>query len=244
MRAAAAAALLLCALILPLAGCESSQEENAEIARSFKAKRLSNQPLDGLSVARRSTEVTVTSSELLRSSEGDAAVVEVRNGSAESLRNVPIELEVRSAGGTTLYTNATPGLARSLVSIALLGAHTSQTWIDDQVQLTGTPARLSVRIGEAEAVNGAIPRLSITGHVFQTPSSGVSFEGSVGNGTSTPQHEVVVDCIGRRDGKIVAAGRAVLTLLAPHESAHFQAFFVGDPQGAELLATAPATSAN
>ena len=44
------------------------------------------------------------------------------------------------------------------------------------------------------------------------------------------------------DGKIVAAGRAVLAEVKPGTSVPFQAFFVGDPKGAKLEASAPATT--
>jgi hypothetical protein len=48
--------------------------------------------------------------------------------------------------------------------------------------------------------------------------------------------------LARKDGKIVAAGRAVLAEVKPGASVPFQAFFVGDAKGAKLEVSAPPTT--
>jgi hypothetical protein len=52
----------------------------------------------------------------------------------------------------------------------------------------------------------------------------------------------VVYAVARKGGRIVAAGRAVLPEVAPGASIPFQAYFVGNPSGARIQASAPATS--
>ena len=49
--------------------------------------------------------------------------------------------------------------------------------------------------------------------------------------------------VARRAGRIVAAGRAVLPELPAGSRLPFQIFFVGDPHGAQLQVSAPATTA-
>jgi hypothetical protein len=49
----------------------------------------------------------------------------------------------------------------------------------------------------------------------------------------------VVYAIARKGGRIVAAGRAVLPEVGQGASVPFQAYFVGDPKGARIEATAP-----
>jgi hypothetical protein len=64
----------------------------------------------------------------------------------------------------------------------------------------------------------------------------------VTNASSTGQLNLVVFVVAVRGGRTVAAGRAVLTELAPHSTRTFTAFFIGDPRGATLRASAPATT--
>jgi hypothetical protein len=79
-------------------------------------------------------------------------------------------------------------------------------------------------------------------HAIQDPSGGAGVAGTVTNSSHVTQTNLVVFVIARRAGALVAAGRAVLTSLGPNASSSFQAFTVGDPQGAQLQADAPANS--
>jgi hypothetical protein len=239
------AALALTLAALALSGCETTQERSAKLEHVAKAReatlRLKAKPLDGLSVAHASTKVLISSTAVLRSSEGAAVVVQVRNLSPTTLRNIPVEFTVTDAGGRSLYTNDLPGLALTLVSIPLLAPHASLEWIDDQVQLSGSPRAVSARIGEGEPTRGAVPRLQVHGQILEDSSTGPGYEGDVVNGSAVTQRELVVDCVARRGGRIVAAGRAVLSEAPADSTTHFQAFFIGEPKGASLEVSAPAT---
>jgi hypothetical protein len=240
----AALALLLAALAL--SGCETTQEESAKLERIEKpreaALRLKAKPLDGLSVAHASTKVRVIATAVLHSSEGAAVVVQVRNVTSTALRHIPVEFTVTGAGGRSLYTNDLPGLGLTLVSIPLLGPHASLEWIDDQVQLSASPRAVSARIGEGEPTGGAIPTLEVHGQISEDASASPAYEGDVVNASDVAQHELVVDCVGRRGGRIVAAGRAVLSEAQAKSTTHFQSFFIGEPKGASLEVVALATS--
>lgn len=235
------AALALVALTLT--ACESNQERSAKLEKA--AKQQERQAVQrrelaqrALTITRPSTRVRVLATAAVHGTEGNAAIVSLRNTSSTSLRDVPIRITVRNARGASIYTNATPGLSPTLLSIALLPAHDVVTWIDDQVQGSGVPASVSAEVGEGAPASGAIPRLSVQG----THLSEAQAEGDVVNHSSVAQQELVVDAVARRSGRIVAAGRAVLAQAGAGASTPFQVFFVGNPSGAQLEVSAPATT--
>jgi len=235
------AALVLAGLTL--VACESNQERSAKLAKAAKqqdasAAKRAALVRRALTITRASTKIKVIGTAIVHSSEGAAAVITVRNISGISLRAVPIQIVVRDTGGASIYTNAVPGLSPTLASIALVPAHAVLTWIDDQVQATGTPASVSARVGEGTPVEGALPRLSVAGpHLSEAQA-----EGNVVNSSHVSQQELVVDAVARRGGAIVAAGRAVLADAPAGSSTPFQIFFVGNPGGARLEVTAPTTT--
>jgi hypothetical protein len=237
------AALVLVALALT--GCESNQEKSAALEkidkpREEEAAKRRALAQRALTITRQSSEVRVIATAVVHSSEGAAAVVTLRNASSMPLLDVPIQITVRNARGASIYTNAIPGLSATLMSAALLPAHAVMTWIDDQVQASGTPASVSVKVGEGTPATGAIPQLSVEGaHLAE---GGTEAEGNLVNHSPVAQQELVVYALARRAGRIVAAGRAVLAQAPAGTSSPFQIFFVGDPRGARLEVSAPATT--
>jgi hypothetical protein len=235
------AALALVALAL--SACESNQERSAKLAKAANAHnaevaRHEALAQRALTITKASTKVRVTATAVVHDSEGAAAVVTLHNVSGTSLRDVPIQITVRNARGASVYTNAVAGLSPTLATVALIPAHSVQTWIDDQVQATGTPASVSAKVGEGTPVSGSIPQLSVVGaHLSESEA-----EGSLVNHSAVAQQELVVDAVARRGGRIVAAGRAVLASAAAGASTPFQIFFVGDPTGAQLQVSAPAST--
>jgi hypothetical protein len=235
------AALVLVALALT--ACESNQERSAKLAKAAKqqegeAVRRATLARRALTITRPSTKVKVTGTAIVRGSEGVAAVITLHNISNVALSDVPIQIVLRNARGVSVYTNDIPGLSPTLASVALIPAGAVLSWIDDQVQATGTPANVSAKVGEGTPAKDAIPRLSVAGaHLSEAQA-----EGSVVNHSSVGQQEVVVDAVARRAGMIVAAGRAVLANAPPQTSTPFQIFFVGDPRGAHLEVNAPVTT--
>ncbi len=237
------AALALVALALT--GCQTSAEKSAKLEKTAKleaalAKRRRTVAERGLSVTRQSTNVKVSATAVVHNSEGTAAIVTLRNLSDVAQRDVPIEITVRDAAGHTIYTNDAPGLASALVSVALLPAHATASWIDDQVQAAGVAASVTAKVGAGEPVPGAIPRLRVEGaHLTNDEASGPELEGIVVNRSSVGQRELVVYALARRDGRTVAAGRAVIPQAEAGTSMRFQVFFIGSPQGAQLEISAP-----
>jgi hypothetical protein len=230
-------ALLLAALAL--AGCETTAEKSAKLERAAKRATIVQ---SGLQITHPSTEVKVLETAALHGSEGAAAVVVVRNDSARSLRTVPIAITVKNAGGQTLFENNAPGLEGALVSVASLPAHGELSWVDDQLPATGKPATVGAVLGQAP-VAGALPRIEIQGeHMIEDPSRGIGAAARISNRSPIAQRNLVVFAVARREGHIVAAGRAIVAELAARASAQFQVFFVGDPRGAQLQFSAPPTA--
>jgi hypothetical protein len=238
MRAAAA----LIVVALTLTGCETNEERSAQLKRQDKLAHPAAVQT-GLVVKRESPDVKVLATTVLHDENGIAAVVSLRNDSPHPLRDVPISITLREPGGGTLYQNDAPGLSPPLTHAPLLMPGQSFEWIDDQIPGSGTPGPLSVRVGEAPTVSTSPPSIAVTGvHIIEDPTNGVGAEGTVINRSPVAQQELVVFAVGLRGGRIVAAGRAVLPNAPAKSATPFQVFFIGNPKGATLQVSAPATT--
>lgn len=228
-------AVALALAALALTACESSQEENAKIEKVYRreaaeaAKRRAAAER-ALSIPHPSRVVKVLAATALHTSEAGAAVVTLQNTSARTLRDLPIEITVKDAADATIYTNATPGLARALVTVPLLAAHATSLWVEDQVQTTAAPASVEAKVGEGETIAQAPPQDAVTDARLV---EGVA-EGSLDNRSHSSQSEVILYAVARRGGQIVAAGSALVPTVEAGASAHFQAALVGNARGAQL----------
>ncbi|HST55773.1 MAG TPA: hypothetical protein VLJ42_07745 [Solirubrobacteraceae bacterium] len=230
----------LAPLVLGCVGCQTTAEKSARLAKSAKHVVLDQR---GLTVTRLNPDVKVLSALVLHDQNGSAAVVTLRNDSSRPLRDVPIAITLKDTRGAVLAQNNTAGLDASLVSASLLAPHRELTWIDDQIQAGSSPATLSARVGEANAAPGALPRLDVSGvQLFDDPANGVGARGTLTNRSTVAQERLVIYAVGRRAGKIVAAGRAVLPSVPAKTSVPFQVFFIGSPRGAALALSAPPTT--
>jgi hypothetical protein len=230
------AALVLVAVAL--SGCESTQEESAKLEKTAKHFTLAQK---GLTITHASTQAQVLSATVVRDKEGAAAAVTVHNSSSHTLSSVPIAITVKNARGQTLYQNNAAGLEAGLTQISSLPARGSVTWVDDQVPASGAPASLSAVIGEAQVASGPEPQIEVAGTHLAEASTGET-AGTVHNRSSITQQKLVIYVVARHSGRIVAAGRAILTEAAPGAPVAFQAFLVGSAAGAQLEASAPPTT--
>jgi hypothetical protein len=235
------AALGVGLLAVVLCGCESTQEHSADLQRHAKHDVFATQ---SAAVTKESPNVKVLQSTVIHSSSATAVVVVLRNTSTHTLENAPIEVTVRDADGSVLYQNNASGLEPSLTTVSLLLPGQETIWVDDQVTASGMPTSASALIGEGTQASTSIPRLSISG-THQSAEGGVeaTLSGSVANDSQTAQQNLVVYAVARRGGKIVAAGRAVLPEVpAQGTNVSFQIYFAGDPSGAQIQTSAPATT--
>jgi hypothetical protein len=230
---------------LALTGCETNAQRSAKLEKAALAQRLAHPEATrkGVVVTHENPRVKVMGTDVVHDENGVAAVVALRNESSRTLRNAPIAITVNDSKGAVLYQNNAPGLDTTLVSVPTLKPHTTTVWIDDQIQVAGVPARVSARVGEAPTANRSLPLLRVSAvHTFEDPSNGVGVEGTVTNSSKVAQQKLVVYAVGRRGGRIVAAGRAVLPEARAGQRATFQVFFIGSPRGAKLEAGAPPTT--
>ena len=236
---ALAPALTAAALAVSLSACETTAEKSAKLEKAAHHTRLAEK---GLTIARPSGDVRVLSATIVHGHEGNAAVITLHDTSSHALREVPIAITVKDAHGATLFQNNTAGLDPALTSLGSLAAHGQETWIDDQILTSGTPASVSAIVGDSPSVNGPLPRIEVHG-VHASEEGGTSgAAGTVRNGSSVTQQNLVVYVLARRARHVVAAGRAVLPEVGAGASLPFQAFLQGSPSGARLEASAPATT--
>jgi hypothetical protein len=231
-------ALLAISLAACCSGCESTQEKSAKLERATKHERLA---LQGVTVGRQNPDVRVLATEVLHGEEADAVVVRLRDISSKPLVAAPIAIAVRDATGKIVYQNNSPGEDPSLIKVSLQPGKES-VWIDDQVHSESVPKSATAKVGEGSHPGGPPPKLSVEGLHVGGEGSEASAEGSVKNGSGKTQLDLVVFVLASKRGRTVAAGRAVLPEVLPGASDSFQVFFVGDPGGATLQASAPATS--
>jgi hypothetical protein len=223
-----------------LAGCQSTQDRSAEIKRKG-LKKLANQ--HGLVVSRQTPDVRILSTVTLHDSNGSAVVVRMRNLAPRPLVQPPIAVDVEDAAGKSIYRNDTPGLETSLVQAALLPARGELWWVDDQVQPSGTPARAKALVGNARQATGPVPRVDLREvHIFIDPVSGVGVKGQAFNRSRIEQPRLVIYCVARKHGRVVAAGRSIIERLRVDKPSRFTVFFIGDPRGAALTLAAPPTA--
>jgi hypothetical protein len=218
------------------AGCESTQERSARLARAGRGDAA--QQTVRLGAQNRSVRVMQTA--LLRSSDVAAAVVRLHNG-GRSQAGVPILLDARDASGHVVYRNDVAGLDPALQGIALLKAGQDAFWVNDQVTATPTPRSLEVRVGRAQRpVSGTPPRIAVDRVGVQRDGGQTVVSGRIANGSATVQRNLALFCVALRGDRIVAAGRAILPRLDA-KPVSFHIYLVGDATGARLVFTAPPT---
>jgi hypothetical protein len=218
--------------VLALTGCQTTAEKSAQLQRQAKRVTLDQK---GLSITRESAEIKVVGATVVRDAERAAAIVTLHNGSAHAQHDVPIAIAVADARGRTLFQNNGAGLERALVSLPSIGPHATITWVNDQVPVSGGPASVSARVGEAADFAGPLPRLAIGAtRLSEDPANGLVATGNVANHSQTQQKGIVLYAVARRANRIVAAGRAIVAELAANASASFEVSLVGDARGAQL----------
>lgn len=226
-------------LAVACSGCETTAEQSSALEKHAKHEKLS---LQGVSVARENPSVKVLKSTVVHSSVGTAVVVALRNTSAHPLENAPIEITVRDAHGGVLFQNNHPGEDPSLTKVSLIGPGTQTLWVDDQVQVSGVPASARALVGEAMRASGNAPQMSVSETHVSGEGGEAGAAGTVMNRSKVAEQHLVVYAVARKGGRIVAAGRAVLPEVRPAASVPFQVYFVGDPSGAQIETSAPATT--
>jgi hypothetical protein len=233
------AVLTLCwviAALLVFTGCESTIDQ----ARKISAKGELAFRQQGISVTRADREVRVVSAAVIRDPNGTAVVVVLRNTGREPLVDAPIAIDVTNTAGKSVFRNNAPGLELDLTHVPLLPPGQVVDWVNDQVLPAGTPAHVTASVGAGRRAPTHLPRIQLSGvRLTNDPVSGYAASGQVRNASTMSQVQLVLFATARRAGRIVAAGRAVIPRLAPGKSTTFHAYFLGNPNDAEISVAAP-----
>jgi hypothetical protein len=217
-----------------LSACQSTQDRSAELEAQSSTTLLAEK---GLSIEKESKEVKVTSTAVLSGAEGNAVVVDLHNGSAKSLTDVPILIEVLNAKGKPFYKNDIPGIEPALAAVPYIPANGDAEWVHDQVLGVGKPASVKVKVGESDSsYDGPMPQIDVSEPTLAgDPVSGISATGTVVNRTGEDQGRLLLYAVARRGGRVVAAGRGAIDHLKPEaKTLKYTIFFVGDPRGGDL----------
>ena len=234
--------LILCASLatfaaIGLSACESTQSRSAELEKKGeKALLVDSSP----TIGKESKVVKVTSSTLLTDSYGSAVVVRLHNSSDQNLVDVPIQVEVLDSKGRTVYSNEIPGIETELAAVPYIPAGGDATWVNDQVQASGVPASVRVKVGaSSRSYAGPMPEIEVSApRIEGDPVSGVEATGTVVNRTGEDQERLLLYAVGTKGGKVVAAGRgAIEHLKGTTKPLHYDIFFIGDPKGSEIEMT-------
>ncbi len=239
MIRAGTAALRIAAAVAVLCGCASTVDKANKIAVGGQAAFSQR----GVHVTRVDPAFKIVGTSVLQDQNGAAVVLDIRFGGRAPSTGAPIFLNVLARNGTSVFTNTTAGIEPSLAHLPLVSPGERFLWVNDQVQPSGKPTKALARIGPGLPVTSPPPRLQI-GPVTLTedPTSGAEASGKVHNASAITQAHLVVFAVARRGGRVVAAGRAILTRVPPQKSVPFHVFFIGDPRGAQLSVSAPPTS--
>jgi hypothetical protein len=226
------------ALLAPTA-CESTQAKSA--ARKAKGAKLVNQK--GLDVKERNADIQILDKQVLQDANGAAVVVVLRSRAAQPLEGVPVEIEVKGAGGKTLFKNDQPGVDKALVGPSILPPREEFAWVHDQVAVSAKPKSVKATPGAAKrTVTGSLPKVEVSpAKLHGDVTSGIEAVGSVKNASQVEQQDLVLYCVARKDGRIVAAGRGGIPRLKVGQTRGYHIFFIGDPRGAKLTVEAPPT---
>ena len=223
-----------------LVACQSSQSKSAELAKTGHSVLKKE---TGLQISQQNTQVDVVDTAVLSDKNGAAVVVTLKNNSTQGLGNTPIAIDVQDAKGKSVFKNDAPGLEQSLTSVSELPAGQTVDWVNDQVLAVGKPQSVKVQLGQApDTLPPELPEMQTTSPKIEVdPVSGTQATGKVTNNSDVEQRDLILNAVARKGDQVVAAGRGELKRLAPGKTADYTIFFIGDPKGAKVTVTAPAT---
>ena len=170
---------------IALASCETTQQKSAQIA-----KRDANQTADAqqTKIGAASKTVKVDQAQLVHTSSGTAAAIQLTNLSGQAQAHIPIIVTAYDAAGKAVYSNNTVGADLPSGELTLLGAHATVWWVDSNVLAgAGTPVRVSAQIG-AGKTPASTPALSVSRLSSGSNFVGAFISGRAVNGSNQRSH--------------------------------------------------------
>jgi hypothetical protein len=235
----------LAATSVALSGClgvETTPEKSAKRAK-LAGRRIAEQK--GVVVGRANASIKVEQTALVQDANGVAAVVHLKN-TGTTQASLPVGITVADAKGKKLYANDVPGLDPSLTSLPVLGAGKEADWVDNQILIAGKASAIDAKVGAGKGkAPTALPEITLSDIAHGRDADGFYAKGTVRNASPVAQKRLVITCVARDGGKVLAAGRAVIDRLLPaaalKKPTTFTVFFIGDPKRSKLDCSAPPT---
>jgi len=236
------AAVLAAAVAIAVAatGCETTQELSAKIGRKL-GHQSAVAGTTRLGAA--SHDVRVTRTVLLGSGGQYAVVLSLTNASAQAQADFAVLINVLDAKGRSVYRNNTTGIEASIQQLALLPAHATEWWVDNEVLPSGgTPNSVSAEIGASTGrVPSAAPSIATSGGSARDSFPGPHVSATLDNRSQVAQSELPVYAVALRGGSVVGAGRGIVPALAAGASAQLEIPMVGSVDGSTISLTVTPT---
>ncbi len=225
------------ALAVTVSACQSTEQESAKISREGQLAREAG----ALKLGAVNHNVRVSDVTLVSSGGRMAVVAKLTSSSGRAQANLPVSVNVAGSAGKVLYSNEAGGLEPSLQHVALLRAHRSAWWVDDQVLSSQHTTGVKLRVGTGTSAPARATANLATTSAHIHVQGGVSvLDGTLVNHSSRAQSAVPVFAVALKGSRVVAAGRVVVASLAGHRgaAAAFEIFLIGDTRGARIEVSA------
>lgn len=228
------------ALLSLLAGCETTQQESARIA-----KKLGHQTAVAVTthVGSANPNIEIDELQLVRSGSATAAAIELTNTSASPQEGIPIVIDAYDAAGREVYSNDTVGTSSPSGELSLLAGRATAWWVDGNVLANGgTPVRLTVKIGLPQLHAPAqLPALSAGGLSAGSNFIGPVIGGTLVNGSGGVASDVTIYAVALAGRRVVGAGQSLVPQIAAGARVSFAVNVTGTAKGAVPIVTvAPA----
>ncbi len=215
-----------------LSGCATTQDANKRASIQADRTLASRKPLELRGTDR---DVQVVSTTVLNGKDGSAVVAVLRNRGAEPVNDLPIE--VGPAGGEPVNTRPNVPYFQSHAPAIPPGEETTWVYVSKDPLESD---RAFVRVGDRPT-----PHLETADHVSELDADGEagvsSVRAEVTNDSGVPQYGLDVYAVARKDGRLVAAGRANLEHLGVSQKARLSLPVIGDAKGAHVQIFVPQT---
>jgi hypothetical protein len=237
----AAALAATAAILIGASGCETTQELSAKLGRKL-GHQSAVAGTTRLGAANRSVRVERTA--LLSSGGQYAVALELTNAGAQAQTNFAVLIDVLDAKGRSVYRNDTKGIEASIQGLALLPAHATEWWVDNEVLASGgPPASVTAAVGASTGgVTTTVPLLTARGVSASDSFPGPHVNATVENRSTVAQPELAVYAVALRGRSVVGAGRGIVAALAAGASAQLEIPMVGSVNGSTISVTVAPTS--
>jgi hypothetical protein len=240
MRAAAALAAAG-TILIGAAGCETTQERSAKIALRLGHQ---NAIASTTKLGAVNRDVRVSETALLSSGGETAVALELTNTGSQAQTDFPVLVDVVDAQGRSVYRNDTKGIEPSIQQLALLPAHATAWWVDNDLLASGgVPKTVSATIGAStQSAPATVPAITTKDIRASNSFPGPHVSVIVENRSAIAQTQLPIYAVALSGGRVVGAGRGIVPGLAAGASTQVQVPMVGTVNGSTISLTVPPTS--